>query len=285
MRRAIATACVLAIMAGGVWAQTSSSAAPAVHTQNSHAAKTTRRVALRKKKEKAAAPAQELPAQTTPPVPATLMNSAPVKPTVTMERGLLTIDAPNSTLSDVLIGVQKATGAAIEGASPTERVAVRLGPGQPERVLAALLRGTPYDYVILGSLSRQDVVTRVLLTQASASSGSPAAASAPSPASSESEPEPDASEQTGTPGFRPRISPHQPQPNSAQFPAEVNAQPNAESEQEAQQPPPQEGQQSPPQQAQQPPPQQAQPQPDQLMKQLQQLGLAAPTPTQPKQPQ
>ncbi len=59
------------------------------------------------KKAKAAAPAQELPAQTMPPVPATLMNSAPVKPNVTMERGLLTIDAPNSTLSDVLSGVQQ----------------------------------------------------------------------------------------------------------------------------------------------------------------------------------
>ena len=42
---------------------------------------------------------------------------------------------------------------------------MRLGPGKPEQVIAALLRGTPYDYVILGALGRQDVVTRVLLTQ------------------------------------------------------------------------------------------------------------------------
>ncbi len=268
MRRAIATACVLAMMAGGVWAQTSGSAVPAVHTQKSE---TTKQAALRKKKEKAAA--QELPAQTAPPVPATLMNSAPVKPTVTMERGLLTIDAPNSTLSDVLMGVQKATGAAMEGASPNERVALRLGPGRPEQVLAALLRGTPYDYVILGSLGRQDVVTRVLLTHASPSSGSPA----PSSISSEAEPEPDASDTRGTNGFRPGISPHQPQMNNA--PEAVEAQPNAESEQnQAEQP----QQPAPPQQPTPPPQQQAQPQQDQLLKQLQQMGLAAPTPTQPK---
>ncbi len=272
MRRTIATACVVAIMSSGVWAQTSGSTAPAVHTQKSE---TTRHLALRKKKEKAAVPAQELPAQTTPPVPATLMNSAPVTPTVTMDQGLLTIDAPNSTLRDVLSGVQKATGAAIEGASPTERVAVRLGPGDPEQVIAALLRGTPYDYVILGSLGRQDVVTRVLLTHAVPPSGAPAPSSASS--DSESEPEPNAAAQPG-PGFHPGVSPHQPQINNAQPmgtpPEEVATQPNAESEQEqAQQPPPQ------------PTPQQQQAPPDQLLKQLQTLGLAAPTPTQPKQPQ
>ena len=96
--------------------------------------------------------APQVPAQIMPPVPATLMNSAPVQPSVTMEGGMLTIDAPNSTLSDVLSGVRKATGAAIEGASPSERVAVRLGPGKPAQVISALLRGTPYDYVILGGV-------------------------------------------------------------------------------------------------------------------------------------
>lgn len=118
-----------------------------------------------KKATKAAAPVQQLPAQIMPPMPATLMNSSPVKPEVTMENGQLTIDAPNSTLSDVLSAIHRATGASIEGASPTERVAVKLGPGTPEQVIAALLRGTPYDYVILGTLGKQDVVARVLLTQ------------------------------------------------------------------------------------------------------------------------
>lgn len=181
MKRTIATACVLAMMSGGVYAWQSAPQAPAVAkaptAQNKAAAKP--KTSLRKK-AKTVAP-QPLPAQEMPPLPATLMNSTPVKPNVTLEGGQLTIDAPNSTLSDVLSGVRKATGASIEGAVPTERVAVKLGPGNPEQVLAALLRGTPYDYVILGALGKPDVVTRVMLTQQSSQSSS-GTSEAPQPA-------------------------------------------------------------------------------------------------------
>jgi len=163
MKRAIAITSVLVLtpLLACAW-QTASQAAE-VQKPPTH------KKAVLKKSTKAAAPApvQQLPAQIMPPMPATLMNSAPVKPEVTMENGQLTIDAPNSTLSDVLSGIHRATGASIEGASPTERVAVKLGPGTPEQVIAALLRGTPYDYVILGTLGKQDVVARVLLTQQS----------------------------------------------------------------------------------------------------------------------
>lgn len=161
MRKMIAMTCVLAMLAIRVAALQSPAQTPT--SQKMSAAKNTKTSS--KKNRAAVVPAQQLPAQTMPPLPATLMNSAPVNPHVTMEGGLLTIDAPNSTLSDVLSGVHTATGAAIEGATPSERVAVKLGPGNPEQVIAALLRGTLYDYVILGSLGKQDVVTRVLLTQ------------------------------------------------------------------------------------------------------------------------
>ena len=98
------------------------------------------------------------------------MNQPPVNPTVTLRDGLLTIDAPNSTLSEVLKGVRQATGAVIEGVTPGDRVAVRLGPGTPRQVIAALLKGTPYDYLILGSQQDPDGVTRILLTRGSSSS-------------------------------------------------------------------------------------------------------------------
>jgi hypothetical protein len=185
MRRMIATAWVLAMMSGGVWASqstTQSSAAQKTEVQKTNAS-TRKKTSAKKKTSQPVAPAPEIPAQIMPPVPATLMNSSPVKPQVTMESGLLTIDAPNSTLSDVLSGVRKATGAVIEGAFPTERVSVKLGPGLPDQVLDALLRGTPYDYIILGSLGRQDAVARVMLTpqssQASAGAGQPQNAAAP----------------------------------------------------------------------------------------------------------
>jgi hypothetical protein len=160
MKRTIATACVLVMILGGVWAQ--QSGAPAASPKAVQAAK---KKSAARKKAKAVATPGPLPAQIMPPVPATLMNSEPVTPKVTIEDGLLTIDAPNSTLSDVLSGVHTATGASIEGASPGERVAVRLGPGNPAQVIAALLTGTPYDYVILGSPEKQDAVMRVLLKQ------------------------------------------------------------------------------------------------------------------------
>ncbi len=159
MRRPIAIACLLAMIAGGVWAQQSAAQAPSPRP----APAVKKKSAPARKKSKALAASAPLPAQDLPPVPATLMNSAPVTPNVTMANGLLTIDAPNSTLSDVLNGVHEATGASIEGALPSERVAVRLGPGNPGQVIAALLTGTRYDYLILGSLEKPDAVARIML--------------------------------------------------------------------------------------------------------------------------
>ncbi len=252
MRRTIATACVLAMISGAVWAQQ-----PAPPTPPPHNTKIARKKASLKKSGLAAAPApvQQLPAQTMPPIPATLMNSPPVKPNVTMEGGMLTIDAPNSTLSDVLGGVHKATGAAIEGASPSERVAVKLGPGDPKQVISALLRGTPYDYVILGSLGKPDVVTRVLLTQSGGESGQAGTGSRPPQEEARQQPAED-------------VQPEQP-------PDEVvtQPQPSADGQPDQAQPQPQ----SPPQ----PQPDQNQSKtPEQLFKELQQLQQQQ-QPTQP----
>lgn len=94
------------------------------------------------------------------------MNQPPVSPAVNLQNGLLTIDAPNSVLSEVLQQVSKATGAQLEGPTASERVAVRLGPGDPRQVIAALLQGTPYDYLIVGSQENPDAVTKIVLTTA-----------------------------------------------------------------------------------------------------------------------
>ncbi len=257
MIRAIATACVLAMMSFGVRAQQASPQAAPTH--KAAPKKTAKKATVKKnakKEAEAPPPVHQLPAQTMPPVPATLMNSAPVKPIVTMASGKLTIDAPNSTLADVLYEVQKATGASIEGASPTERVVVKLGPGDPEQVIAALLHGTPYDYVILGSLSRRDAVTRVLLTQPSGSAQSVddkdvSARSLQSPQQ----------------GFRSR----QPLPNQPSSDDQADSDPEPTTEPQPTQPQPNQPQPNQPQ------PNQPQPNqmktPEQLLKELQQLEL------------
>lgn len=124
----------------------------------------------RKPAPHAVAKVQPVPAQQLPPVPAWLMNEPAVKPHVTFANGQLTIDAPNSTLSDVLSGVHQATGAMLDGPTPTERVAIRLGPGTPGDVITALLEGTAYDYIILGETGHPDVISRIVLNPAGAES-------------------------------------------------------------------------------------------------------------------
>jgi hypothetical protein len=100
-----------------------------------------------------------------PPPPPTPAQLPPNPARVTMRNGLLTIDANNSTLADVLTGVRRETKAAIDlpaGVSG-ERVVANLGPGTPQSVLTALLNGSRFDYIILGSEDQPDAVQRVIL--------------------------------------------------------------------------------------------------------------------------
>jgi hypothetical protein len=154
MRRIISLAGVLLLFAAGVWAQ-----------------------------QQQKPPAGKVSAeQSAPPPPATLLDRPPVPPVVRMQNGMLSIDAPNSILGDILRGIQAATGAIVEGPSPSDRVAVKLGPADARDVIAALLRGSAYNYIILGSPENPRAVTRIVLTQASPPTGRSAAAFAPQPA-------------------------------------------------------------------------------------------------------
>lgn len=102
-----------------------------------------------------------------------------VAPTVTYRGGQLTIIAQNSTLFDILTAVRKATGAVVDAppASAGERVATHLGPGRPRDVLAALLNGSHFDYILLGSPQDPGGVRRLILSPRSG--GGAAAAGAP----------------------------------------------------------------------------------------------------------
>lgn len=129
--------------------------------------------AARKPAAKKASQSAEAPR---PPLPQEL---PPVAPTVTYRGGQLTIIAQNSTLFDILTGVRKATGAVVDAppASAGERVATRLGPGRPSDVLAALLNGSRFDYILLGSPQDPGGVRRLILSPRSG--GGAAAAGAP----------------------------------------------------------------------------------------------------------
>jgi len=67
-------------------------------------------------------------------------------------------------MGDVLTAVKQKTGAAVEmPAVSSERVVGRFGPGAPRDVLAQLLNGSHYDYVLLGSPADPGALKKVVL--------------------------------------------------------------------------------------------------------------------------
>jgi hypothetical protein len=103
----------------------------------------------------------------------------PIMPTVTFQNGELTIAAPNSTLGDILRAVRKQTGAEIEIPEAQERVVTQLGPGPARAVVAELLNGSRFNYVLLGSPQDANVLTRVVLVAKSGPDNPPPAPGAP----------------------------------------------------------------------------------------------------------
>lgn len=121
--------------------------------------------ARRTHKAKKPQPLPPLPSGTQGPVPQVPLDSIPaVAPQVSYQDGLLTIVAPNSTLADILRGVRKHTSADIEiPASANERVVTRLGPAPAREVMAELLNGSHFNYILLGSPQDANALVKVVL--------------------------------------------------------------------------------------------------------------------------
>ena len=97
-------------------------------------------------------------------IPSAAEELPPIEPTIVYQNGLLTITANNSTLGDVLRGISIQTGAEIDIPLQTEeRVAVHMGPGLARDVVASLLAGSQFNYVLVGSESDSTGLTQVLL--------------------------------------------------------------------------------------------------------------------------
>jgi len=114
---------------------------------------------------KAKKPPAPLPSGPTGPVPQVPLDSIkPVAPQVSFQNGQLTIVAPNSSLGDILRAVRTQTGAEIDiPADAHERVVTRLGPGPARDVIADLLNGSRFNYVLVGSPQDVSALTRVVL--------------------------------------------------------------------------------------------------------------------------
>src|ERR1700741_39571 len=107
-----------------------------------------------------------LPAYTPAPLQPLPLDQVPaVAPRVQYTGGELTIVAHNSTLADVLKAVRQQTGAEVEiPPNASERVFADLGPGPARDVLAELLNGTPFNYVMVGSPTDPTAVQSIVLT-------------------------------------------------------------------------------------------------------------------------
>ena len=99
---------------------------------------------------------------TTAPPPAAPPPTPPV--TVTFENGMLRIHAEKATFAQVLSEVQRQTKAviAIPAGAEHEEVSADLGPAPVLGVLASLLNGSPYNFIIVGD---ELSIERVILTR------------------------------------------------------------------------------------------------------------------------
>src|ERR1700756_1792874 len=141
-----------------------------------------------KKKKKVQPPPPPLPSGPTGPVQQIPLDSiGAVAPQVSFQNNQLTIVAPNSTLGDILRAVRKQTGAEIDIPAAPERVVTHLGPGPARAIVAELLNGSRFNYVLLGSPADQTVLTRVVLVAKSGPDITPGAGS-PGPAGANAQP-------------------------------------------------------------------------------------------------
>src|SRR5262249_51166439 len=120
-----------------------------------------------KKQQKVESISEQVVADTTPtppPPPPTPEQGPSSPPEVSYQAGQLVIVARNSTMGDVLNAVKQKTGAAVEmPPASTERVVGKFGPGAPRDVMAQLLNGSHYDYVLLGSPADPGALKKVVL--------------------------------------------------------------------------------------------------------------------------
>ena len=85
---------------------------------------------------------------------------------VTFRNGLLGITANKATLSEVLFAVQQRTGAEVSLAAGAEqeKVVAELAPGPAPEVLARLLNGSKFNFLILSAVDNPQQLDRIILS-------------------------------------------------------------------------------------------------------------------------
>ena len=161
------------LAAAVIWLPAVALAQAAPVTAKSHPVHNSARTHATTQAAPAPMPQPETPPQ--PEAPKWPANEEPSLPSVTWDSQGLRIQASNASLSRILSEVSTQTGAKIEGLNGDERVFGDYGPGQARDVLAQLLHGSGYNFLMLGDQG-QGAPREVIL---SAHGGSPAGQSNP----------------------------------------------------------------------------------------------------------
>jgi hypothetical protein len=89
-----------------------------------------------------------------PNLPPSLQDKPAAPAQVTLRDGSLSVDARNSSLSDILKNVEGSSGMTVDGFGKDSRIFGVYGPGPPRDVLAELLDGAGYNFLMVGSGSK-----------------------------------------------------------------------------------------------------------------------------------
>jgi AMIN domain len=122
--------------------------------------------------------ATAMPSSMPEPAPVAAAAVAPPKPHVEVffSRGLMSIHADSATLAEVLVEVRRKTGADIQipPGADQEQVFSDLGPASARDVMSALLNGTRFNFVVVGSASDPNALRSLILTPKSGGASTPA---------------------------------------------------------------------------------------------------------------
>lgn len=138
--------------------ETPSSTAPVARLQNAALATSNPAAAIQMVTPKVRYAVADTPEASQPAAEPPAPPKLPV--TVTFENGLLRIRAERATLAQVLFEVHRQTQAdiAIPAGAEQEEVFADLGPAPSRDVLAALLNGSPYNFIFVGTEMRLEQV-------------------------------------------------------------------------------------------------------------------------------
>jgi hypothetical protein len=153
-----------------------------------------------------ATPPANTPAANLPP---SLLDKPAEVPRVTLNAGSLSVNANNSSLSEILKNLATSTGMTVDGFDKDTRVFGVYGPGRPTDVIASLLDGAGYNFLMVGSTVAGTPREIVLTTRGNA----PISAPQPSSSQPEEDDEPvnvPPVEQAAPPPTPPTDQPHQP---------------------------------------------------------------------------